>query len=492
MEWKLTRESLAQLAADAVVVFHPEGRKASMEMAREGDGALNWRISTLVSKGEITGKLGEVTILYDEDKIPASRVIVVGLGKEEKADLLTFRDAVATAAREAKRRGVKSLGVTVPSILGGRHNTIDLVQALVEGMELGMYEPPVYRAETGIKGVECVWVADRAMSEAVFAAGIKRGQAFAHATNFARFLVNETANRLTPEKLADHALAVAERHGLKVEILDEHAIAEMKMNGLLAVSKGSEHAPRMIVLTYQGEPESREMLALVGNGVTSDSGNIMINSDGMEEMKIDIAGAAAVLGAMDAIGDLRPHVNVTAIIPSFEKLPYGQSLCSGDVIESFGGKTIEVTHTDSERRIILADVITYALRLGATKLVDIGMLAGHVAVALGHEVTGLMTNDVEWGEEVKHAARIAGERVREVPLFPEYEEYVKGETDDLINHAAEVVPAGIFLKHFAEGIPWVHLDIERTARASSEKGLFVKGPTGAGVRTLIQLALLYG
>jgi leucyl aminopeptidase len=162
------------------------------------------------------------------------------------------------------------------------------------------------------------------------------------------------------------------------------------------------------------------------------------------------------------------------------------------VIESFGGKTIEVTHTDSERRIILADVITYALRLGATKLVDIGMLAGHVAVELGHEVTGLMTNDVEWGEEVKHAARIAGERVREVPLFPEYEEYVKGETDDLINHAAEVVPAGIFLKHFAEGIPWVHLDIERTARASSEKGLFVKGPTGAGVRTLIQLALLYG
>lgn len=495
MEWKLTKEPLASLATDAIIVFHTKDRESTQGSAQEVDEALGYRISGLISEGEITGILGEVTSLHNWGKIPSGRVYVSGLGKEDKTDLQGLKHAVAVAARKAQAAGVKQLGIGYPLFLTERYHSVDVVQAIVEGVELGTYQHPTYKSEQKKKQIETVWLSTKAVSDSAFAAGIERGQVFARATNLARSLVHQPANILTPDLLASHAKEVADKRALHIDVLTEERLAEQGMNALLAVSGGSAHPARMIVLSYQGAPESKEVLGLVGKGVTFDSGGIQIKpARGMEEMKTDMAGAAAVLGAMDAIGALRPDCNVIAVIPACENMVDGIAYRAGDVIKSYSGKTIEVNHTDAEGRIILADAISYAKRLGATKLVDVATLTGAVVIALGFEAAALMTNDQDWGNEVKNAARIASERVWELPMYDEYEEYVKSEIADVKNEGgapAGCIQGGMFLRKFAEDTPWVHLDIAGTATAQKEHGIHVKGATGASVRTLVQLAIRF-
>ncbi|SEN07729.1 leucyl aminopeptidase [Lihuaxuella thermophila] len=495
MEWKITKEPLESLATDAIIVFHSQGGESVQGYARKVDKALDYRISSLISEGEITGELGEITILHNWGKIPSGRVIISGLGKEDRADLGRLKHAVAVAARKAQKLGLKQLGLGCPSFLIERYNSVDVVQAIVEGVELGTYQHQSYKSEQKKKEIETVWLFVESISESAVQAGIERGQVFARATNFARFLVHEPGNYLTPEKLAFHAKRIAEKRELSIDILTKEQLVEQGMHALLAVSGGSANPPRMIVLSYQGAPESREILGLVGKGVTFDSGGLQIKpSSSMNGMKGDMAGAAAVLGAMDAIGKLKPHCNVLAVIPACENMTGDHAYRPGDVIRTYSGKTIEVHHTDAEGRIVLADAIAYAKRLGATKLVDVATLTGAVIVALGYEASGLMTNHEAWGNEVKTAARIVGERVWELPMFDEYEEYVKSEIADVKNDAgapAGSIQGGMFLKHFAGDTPWVHLDIAGTAESKKEHGIHLKGATGAMVRTLVQLAIRF-
>ncbi len=495
MEWKTTKEALESLATDAIILFHAQGRESAQGYARKVDQALGYRISSLISEGEITGELGEVTILHNWGKIPSGRVVISGLGQEDKVDLGRIKHAVATAARKVQKLGMKQVGIGCPSYLVERYNSVDVVQAIVEGMELGTYQHQSFKSAQKKKEIEKVWLYLDSISESAVEAGIERGKVFARATNFAKFLVHEPGNYLTPEKLAFYAREVAEKRELSIDILTEEHLEEQGMNALLAVSRGSANPPRMIVLSYQGAPESREILGLVGKGITFDSGGLQIKpSASMYGMKGDMAGAAAVLGAMEAIGKLKPHCNVLAVIPACENMTGDHAYRPGDVIRTYSGKTIEVHHTDAEGRIVLADAISYAKRLGATKLVDVATLTGAVIVALGYETSGLMTNHEDWGNEVKTAARIAGERVWELPLFDEYEEYVKSEIADVKNDAgspAGSIQGGMFLKHFAGDTPWVHLDIAGTAESKKENGIQLKGATGAMVRTLVQLAIRF-
>jgi leucyl aminopeptidase len=492
MEWKLTNEPLSLLAIDAIIVFHGKNREYTEGTTREIDESLEFRISSLIREHEISGNFGEISIMHNWGKIPSNRVIVAGVGEETNLDLRNLKDAVGNATRKAQKMGLKNLGISPPSFTIQRFNMVDVVQALVEGVELGSYRHQHYRSEDTKKGIEQVWLSLNDFSRSASEAGIERGKIFASSTNLARYLVHEPPNFLSPEKLASYAEEVADRRGLEIEILGQEELEKLGMHAFLSVAKGSRRPPRMAVLSYKGAPESKEVLGLVGKGITFDSKGLQIKPGSkMVDMKGDMGGAAAVIGAMDGIGALKPHCNVIGVIPTCENMCDGNAYRPGDVLHTFSGKTIEVAHTDAEGRVILADALAYARRKGATKLVDIATLTGAIVIALGHETTGLMTNYEDWGNEVKQAARIAGERVWELPIYDEYKEYIRSDIADLKNSggpSSGSITAALFLTEFADGLPWVHLDIAGTSESNKEKGIHQKGATGIMARTLIQLA----
>jgi len=302
---------------------------------------------------------------------------------------------------------------------------------------------------------------------------------------------------MTPSKMAETAGGIAGRYGLDLTVLDADAAAELGFNAFLAVARGSQEPPKIILLKYTGDPAAgKNLLAFVGKGITFDSGGLSLKpSEGMQEMKDDMAGAAAVLAAMQAIAQLKPAVNILAVLPCTENLPSGYALKPGDVIDSLAGKTIEIISTDAEGRLILADAIAYARRLGATHIVDLATLTGACVVALGHVASAVMTNNRDWGRLILAAAEATGEKMWELPLFEEYKEQIKSDIADIKNtggRPAGAITAGIFLAEFAGDTPWVHIDIAGTVSSDKEKDYNVKGATGVGVRTLIQLAANLG
>jgi leucyl aminopeptidase len=322
---------------------------------------------------------------------------------------------------------------------------------------------------------------------------VERGRIVAEAQNYARGLVNEPANRLAPSQVADAARSLAGEYSLECEVLDRTRMEELKMGALLGVAQGSAEPPVLIVLRYRPlQAASSAHLGLVGKGVTFDSGGISIKpSDGMEKMKYDMAGGAAMLGAMRAIAQIRPALPVTAFIPCVENMPGGRAQRPGDIVAAMSGKTIEVINTDAEGRLILADALVYARRQGCTHLVDAATLTGAIVVALGHLNVGLFANDDAMRDRVLQAARASGERTWPMPLEEDYKEYLKSAFADLANVGGRwggAITAAIFLKEFAEETPWVHLDIAGTAWLDESKPYLAKGPTGIPVRTLVRLA----
>ncbi|SFJ05666.1 leucyl aminopeptidase family protein [Thermoflavimicrobium dichotomicum] len=495
MDWKITKESLSSLAVDAIVVFHSKEREFIHRDAREIDRAWKYQISKQIAEDEITGRLGEVKVLHNEERIPSPRVLMTGLGNLERINLSRLRNAVAIAARKAKTMGLKQLGVSCPSYMVKRYNSVDVVQAIVEGIELGTYRYHTDPTEEQEKKLETIWLSTRDISDKAVEIGVERGRIFAQATNLARYLTQEPANRLNPESLADYAEKITEKRKLSIQILEKQELERRGLHALAAFSKGSAYEPRMIVLSYQGAPDSHEVLGLVGKGVTFNNGGFHIQKGHHllpRLLHMDMAGAAAVLGAMDAISLLEPHCNVIAVIPACENMLDEHVHVLGDTIQTFGGKTVEIVHTDTDGRLVLAEGLVYAKYLGATKLVDVATLTSTVHNTFGHEASAMMTNDPEWGKELLRASQIAGERIYELPMYEEYEELLESEVADLKNFGgweANSIQGGIFLKHFVNETPWVHIDITGTAISPKEKGVFVQGATGSTVRTLIQLAM---
>jgi leucyl aminopeptidase len=499
MEWRITEEPLHQVAADGLIVVHTQGKESLAGAIQTLDQALSNQLSSFVDDGEISGKYREVTLIHGWGHIAAKRLIILGLGKEEEQDLDRWRNGMAIAARKAQQAGVKHLAVACDeSDRTKRFLLSDYVQALVEGVELGTYRYAGYKTDEqkNDSTIETVSLVREGGRDSAMEVGIERGIAFAKGAKTARDLANEPANKLTPSILAARARALAESVGLQVDILDEARLQEQGMEALLSVAQASDEPAQMIVLTYKGAPEREEVLGLVGKGITFDSGGIQVKPGrGMEGMKGDMAGAAAVLGAMETIARLKPPCNVTAVIPACENMISGKGYRPGDVIGSLSGKTIEIIHTDAEGRLVLADGITYARQLGATALVNVATLTGAIIVALGHTTTGLMTNDPEWARQVIQASEQVGEKMWELPLYLEYEEYLQSAVADLKNEGgspAGAIQGGMFLKAFAEDTPWVHLDIAGTADAKKEDGYRSKGATGVAARTLSQLALALG
>ncbi len=367
----------------------------------------------------------------------------------------------------------------------------EFASAAVEGAILGDFEPDRYKKGDDKKSVDAFTVAGETPG---LEAAADRGRVLAEAQNYARGLVNEPANRLTPLAMADAAQKMAAEFGLSCEVLDRDAMEKLGMGSLLGVAIGSAEPPVLIVLNYRpAKARGNAHLGLVGKGVTFDTGGISIKpADGMEKMKYDMAGGAAMIGAMRAIAQLRPEIPVSAFVPCVENMPGSRAQRPGDIVTAMNGKTIEVINTDAEGRLILADALTYARRQGCTHLVDAATLTGAVVVALGHLNVGLFASEDGMRDRVLAASRAEGERMWPLPLEDDYKDYLKSPFADIANVGGRwggAVTAALFLKEFSEETPWVHLDIAGTAWLDETKPYLAKGPTGLPVRTLVRLAM---
>jgi leucyl aminopeptidase len=486
MQVKTDGRKFYEIECDALVVGVYEGDAVHSGVLGEIDRRSGGVVSSLVETGEFSGKSGETAWIHSPGDLRARRLLLMGAGKQDDFTQDSVRRMAGAAARLLRGKKTRSFAFMSP-IAGG-----DSAQAAVEGALLALFEPDKYhtndRTESRLE--EMTLVADSGDIEAVERA-IARGRIIAEAANFAREIINEPSNILTPSELARRAGELAEQYNLALDVLDEARMRELGMGSLLGVAQGSNEPPRLIVLGYRPPVASAETVAIVGKGVTFDTGGISIKpAEGMEKMKYDMAGGATTLAALRAIAQLRPSVNVIGIVPAVENMPGGRAQRPGDVVRSMAGKTIEVINTDAEGRLILADALTYARQQGATRIVDLATLTGAVSIALGDVYVAVMGNDQAWVDAVIAAGRRAGEKIWQLPLDREYRDQIKSEIADIKNvggRKAGTITAGYFLREFIENTPWAHLDIAGTAWNDSTKPHLAVGPTAVCVRTLVQL-----
>jgi leucyl aminopeptidase len=495
MHVSVLRRSVNEVEADALVVNLFEGVREPGGATGAVDAALRGQIGRLIEVGEIKGTLNEVTVVHTDGRLPAARVVVAGLGKREEFNLETIYKAVGSAARSLQRRGCKKIASILHGAGAGGVDAERSAQAVVEAVSVATYHPGAYKTlEPAPVPIEELLLVERDASRAAKARrGARVGEVVAEAVAWTRKLVNEPANNLSPRRMAEEAKRLANLHGLDIEVLEQPELERRGFGGLVAVGKGSEETPVLITLRRQPR-RGGPLVALVGKGIMFDSGGISIKpSEGMELMKGDMSGAAAVLGAMDAVCRLKLRVNLIAAIPCAENLPSGRATKPGDVIKTLSGKTVEIVNTDAEGRLILADAITHARNEGATHIVDLATLTGACIVALGNITSGLMGNDEDLIEKVRRAASRAGEKVWLLPLFPEYREQNTSLIADVKNtggRPAGAITAASFLQEFVGNTPWAHLDIAGTYWNEKEVPFIAKGPTGVGVRTLVELIRL--
>ena len=488
MDLKLVRltaeKTAAEVEGDAVVVLVWE-EPLPPELEKP--------LSALYNSGEITGKLLEFTLLHGVDGYKARRVLIAGAGKPgETFDPLSLRKIAGAAVRFLKPKGIQSIAFALPH----RGETPDHIAAAAEGAMLGTWEPDYLKTDK--EGRQSPSVTSIAIAtsnpDTSLEAALEKARIIAEAANLSRDIAVEPPNLLTPLTMADRARKMAESSGLSFEVLDRDRMRQLGMGALLGVAQGSAEPPAMIIMQYKPENAiSSAHLGLVGKGVTFDTGGISIKpSEGMEKMKYDMAGGAAVIGAMQAIAVLKPPVTVTGIVPAVENMPGSRAQRPGDIVTSLSGKTIEILNTDAEGRLILADAITYAKQLGCTHLVDTATLTGAIVVALGHASSGVFANNDELLERWMTAAKQAGEKMWHMPLDDEYRDQLKTVYADIQNIGGRwggACSAAMFLKEFAGDTPWVHVDVAGTAWLDDAKPFLAKGPTGIPVGSFVNLVL---
>jgi leucyl aminopeptidase len=442
----------------------------------------------VVSGGDFSGKAGETALLYGQGG-PAPRLLLVGLGEKELFTLEKLRRAAATAARRARALGLQTAAFSLPAL---PETTIrEISRTAAEGASLGLYRFDRHKSTVDDQDLETFWlVADEGELERA-TGGAEQGAKVADGTVLARDLANEPSNVATPEYLAERAHKISEKYGMEIVVLDRTGIEEEGLTGLATVGRSASNEPYFIVLEHRGGGDSAPIV-LIGKAVTFDSGGISIKpSAGMEDMKFDMSGGAAVLGAMEAAGALDLPLNVVALVPATENLPGGDAFKPGDVLQMHSGKTVEIVTTDAEGRLILADALSYARRYEPSAVVDCATLTGACAVALGDHASGLMGNDEDLVAELKTAGETTGERAWPLPLFGEYTEQIKGDTADIKNSGGRrggALTAGAFLKEFAD-FPWAHLDVAGTAYGKKGNAYTTKGATGVPARLLIEFLL---
>jgi leucyl aminopeptidase len=482
MQCNLVRSKPSDLEVDAVVVVQFEGSpRPEFEKS----------LDAFYASGEIKGKSLEFTLFHGLEGHKARRILIAGAGKREKFDSAALRKLAGAAVRFLKRKGISTLAFA----LDEGADSPEHVTATVEGAILAAWEPDYLKTdqEEKNKPIGAITIATVNPDGALNAA-LEKGRIIAEAANLTRDISVQPPNLLTPLALAEHARSMAAASGLSFEILDRDRMRQLGMGALLGVAQGSAAPPALIVMRYTPEKAtSSDHLGLIGKGVTFDTGGISIKpSEGMEKMKYDMAGGAAVIGAMQAIARLKPTVAVTGIVPAVENMPGSRAQRPGDIVTSLSGKTIEVLNTDAEGRLILADAITYAKQLGCTHLVDTATLTGAIVVALGHTSSGVYTNDDKLLERWMAAAKEAGEKMWHMPLDDDYRDQLKTVYADIQNIGTRwggACTAAAFLKEFVEDTPWVHVDVAGTAWLDDAKPSLAKGPTGIPLGSFVNLAM---
>ena len=473
---------VAELEADAIVVG-VDSQGALTKEAQEVDAATGGLLARLVAAGEISGKLGKVAVLLAPSGIKAAQVAIVGLGDPQKFGRgEAFRAAAAAAKRLAERPRRRV------AFFLGQGWTEQQVESGICGAMVGCRGQDLYRAEKNLHPFEEILWDD------AYESVLNAGRILGESITLTRQLVNEPPCRIYPESFAAEAEKFAEESGLEIEIWDEQRLEDERCNALLAVARGSRRPPRLVILSHLGGAPGDPVLALVGKGVTFDSGGLSIKpTDGMKTMKCDMAGAATVFGAMQAIARLDLPINVIGLAGLVENMVGGDAYKVGDVLSARGGKTIEVLNTDAEGRLVLADVLDVAVERQATRIVDLATLTGACVVALGTEVAGLMTNDQAWCDAVQVAARDCGEPAWQLPMFPDYyDELIQSKVADIKNVGegrwGGAIAAAKFLEQFVGQTPWVHIDIAGPAFLENAKPWLDAGGSGIFVRTLVELA----
>ncbi len=484
----------SRVEADLLILplFEGEDLAAGVPGLAEATGGATGRA---IGNGEIQGRPYELFLTPVISGWRAQRVALVGAGKLDSLTTERLRRVVTSAALDARQRRVKSVAVVVR----GNLEPAAAVQAIAEGLTLAAYSGDRYKSgERAAAPPEQMLVVGSSPEGAdALERAAERGRVLGESCNIARELCNEPSNVLTPSTFATRSATIAREVGLSVEILDEADISHLRMGLLLGVARGSAEPPRVIVIRHDppGAPAS-PVLGLVGKGITFDTGGISIKpADGMERMKDDMSGGAAVVCSMRAMAILGAPVRVVGVVPTTENMPGGRALKPGDVLTGAGGKTVEVVNTDAEGRLILGDGLWYAQQLGATHLVDVATLTGACVVALGKIATGLFGEPDNWLDVVRRAAQRAGDRCWPMPLYEEYLDQLKSEIADMTNSGGRpggACTAATFLRQFVEGRPWAHLDVAGTAWADEAKPWQPKGATGAAVRTLAELAFTSG
>jgi leucyl aminopeptidase len=473
----------------AVVVLDHGSKDKSDVTVETSDSAARQAAAEVIGSGEVSGKMFETSLLHHPAKLKAKRLLLLGGGRAKDFSSSDLRRLAGVAVRFLKPRGVRSFAFLTPE---GTLGSDEAVKTIVEGAFVGNFDPDTYKSDRKDQTIESVTVVGRG-DQARLQKAMEEARIIAESQNFTRDLVNEPSNRMTPTVLAERARQMAKDVGLTCEVYGADKIKELKMGAFWGVAQGSDEPPALIVLRYEppGAP-ANPVLGLVGKGITFDTGGISIKpADGMEKMKYDMAGGAAMIGAMRAIALLRPKVKVISVICATENMPSGKAQKPGDVQIAMSGKSIEIINTDAEGRLVLADGLYYARQLGCTHLVDAATLTGAVVVALGYINAGVFANDDKLYQRFSHALEKAGEKFWRLPLDEEYKESIRSNIADIINSGGRwggAITAAMFLKEFAEDTPWIHLDIAGTAWMEDQKPWIAKGPSGIAVRSLVELA----
>jgi leucyl aminopeptidase len=481
-------ELLAVLAVDAQASKDRDAKPQPVLLT--SDPAIQAAAAAVLASGEYKAGANETLLLHAPAGLAAKRLLLVGLGKKAKATVHLVRNSAGTAVRFTKPRGIKELVFALP--VASELPVAQCVRAAIEGAFVGDFDPDTYRSDRKDQSVQSFTLAapanaDKKALEPAFAEGVIVGES----QNFTRTLVNEPGNKLTPTIMGERAAAMAKEVGLKSEVYSTEKLHELKMGAFWGVSQGSAEPPALIVLRYEPEGvKDGPVLGLVGKGITFDTGGISIKpSDSMEKMKYDMAGGAAMLGAMRAIALLKPKVRVIGIVCAAENMPDGKAYKPGDVVTAMSGKTIDVINTDAEGRLVLADGLTYARQLGVTHLIDAATLTGACVVALGMINAGAFSNDEATFAKFDGALATSGEKFWRLPLGDEYADLIKSDIGDIKNTGGRwggASTAAEFLKVFAEDTPWIHLDIAGLAWVEDSRPYIAKGPSGVGVRSILE------
>jgi leucyl aminopeptidase len=480
-----------EVAGDALVLFVPEKGTEPFRDFRKVDQKLKKALSSVIKDERFQGKPGDALVYHTSGLIRAARVIVSGLGKKEKWNAEVFRRAAASAAVAARNAACSRVVFSLPTETGVSIQAA--AGAVVDGALLGSYRYVKFKTKEeeieSEKNIESITLL--ADSPSAVHPAIAKSKLYAEATCFARDLVNEPANELNPEVLADRARKAAREAGLGFRVLEAPELQKLHAGAILGVGSGSRVPPRLIQLTYQSGNKKGRKVALVGKGITFDSGGLSLKtSKYMETMKCDMAGAAAVLAAMRALPQIKPDFDVTGILCAAENMPSGSAIRPGDVLTTMNGKTIEVINTDAEGRLVLADGLSWAVKQGAREIIDLATLTGACVIGLGPYIAGVLSNNKELAQSIIAAGDQVGEQFWELPVSDDYDFMIKSDIADMKNLAqnseAGATQGALLLREFIGDAKWAHLDIAGPAWYDKDFFYNRKNGSGFGVRTLLQ------